>query len=503
MDVGHLVRDGLGSATPERTSRVGVAIVGAGPSGLSAAWRLERLGETDYRVFDLEPFAGGTSAFGEDGVVPFPWGAHYVPVPRSDNHALVQLLREMGSIESFDEQGEPVCAEEQLVRAPEERVFYKGRWYEGLYLRAGASHDDLRQLAAFHAEIDRWIAFRDGAGRRAFTLPVARGSADAEVTALDKLSMQTWLDQHGFTSPRLRWLVDYACRDDYGVLARDTSAWAGIFYFASRVHSPGADPAPLFAWPEGNGHIVKHLANAAGERLTTRAIVTDVIPVENGVELRLLDLATRTWEMVRADRAIVAAPRFVARRIVRPLRDRPRNEAASFEYGAWMVANLHLRGRPESRGFPLSWDNVLYESPSLGYVSATHQALVDHGPTVLTYYYPMTDSEARAGRNRLSQLDHAACSDVVLADLRRAHAGIDSLVERIDVYRWGHAMVRPAPGTVWSTARKQAAEPIDRIHFAHTDLSGVALFEEAQYHGVRAAEAVARDRGRTFESLLG
>jgi hypothetical protein len=28
------------------------------------------------------------------------------------------------------------------------------------------------------------------------------------------------------------------------------------------------------------------------------------------------------------------------------------------------------------------------------------------------------------------------------------------------------------------------------IHFANTDLSGVALFEEALYHGVRAAEEI-------------
>jgi len=28
------------------------------------------------------------------------------------------------------------------------------------------------------------------------------------------------------------------------------------------------------------------------------------------------------------------------------------------------------------------------------------------------------------------------------------------------------------------------------IHFAHTDLSGVPLFEEAFYHGIRAAEEV-------------
>jgi len=32
-------------------------------------------------------------------------------------------------------------------------------------------------------------------------------------------------------------------------------------------------------------------------------------------------------------------------------------------------------------------------------------------------------------------------------------------------------------------------------HFAHSDLSGVALFEEAFYHGLRAAEEILAERG--------
>jgi hypothetical protein len=34
------------------------------------------------------------------------------------------------------------------------------------------------------------------------------------------------------------------------------------------------------------------------------------------------------------------------------------------------------------------------------------------------------------------------------------------------------------------------------VHFAHSALSGVALFEEAQHHGVRAAEEVFEEVGR-------
>jgi hypothetical protein len=188
---------------------------------------------------------------------------------------------------------------------------------------------------------------------------------------------------------------------------------------------------------------------------------------------------------------------------VRPLRDDPPAHAREFEYGAWMVANLHLEGRlaePEG-GFPLAWDNVIHASPALGYVVATHQSGRDHGDTVLTYYHPLADQAPAAARRQLAGADRDDWAEVALTDLGRAHPDLRRRVRRLDVMRWGHAMVRPRPGFVWSGARQSAARPRDGIHFAHSDLSGVALFEEALDQGVRAAEEVLAARGIASESL--
>jgi hypothetical protein len=87
-------------------------------------------------------------------------------------------------------------------------------------------------------------------------------------------------------------------------------------------------------------------------------------------------------------------------------------------------------------------------------------------------------------------MDWRDCASMVLADLSRAHRDIGKLVERIDVMRWGHAMIRPTPGFIWGPSRRAATEPVGGIHFANTDLSGVALFEEAFDHGMRAADEV-------------
>jgi len=498
---GHRVRDGvLISIASDAWTDVPVVIVGGGVAGLSAARRLSQSNFHDFVLIELEKAPGGTSRSGSNQNISFPWGAHYIPAPMKENRELVALLNEMGVLEGTDKDGEPVVREEFLCRDPEERVFYKGRWYEGLYLHAGESAEERAQFQKFNAEMSRWVAWRDGKGRRAFTLPVSACSDDPEVITLDQISMGQWLNERGFNSARLHWWVDYACRDDYGMTLDQTSAWAGLFYFCSRVNKPDFESQPLITWPEGNGHLANHLYDTAKTKVQLGRAAIEVIPVEKDGRARLdvitLDQDGRNPHGFRAQKVIFAAPKFIGRHVIRPYRENPPPHLSEFQFGAWMVANLTLRDRPKQtlqRDFPLAWDNVLYESPSLGYVVATHQRGRDYGPTVFTYYYPLCDKDARLARTRLLEMDWHACAEVTLSDLSRAHPDIRELVERLDVMRWGHAMIRPRTGFMWGSARRDGSTPFRSIHFAHSELSGVALFEEAFDVGIRAADEVLQE----------
>ena len=498
---GHRVRDGVQiSIASDAWTDVPVVIVGGGVAGLSAARRLTQSNFEDFVLIELEKAPGGTSRSGSNQNISFPWGAHYIPAPMKENRELVALLNEMGVLEGTDKDGEPVVREEFLCRDPEERVFYKGRWYEGLYLHAGESAEERAQFQKFNAEMSRWVAWRDSKGRRAFTLPVSACSDDPEATALDQISMGQWLNERGFNSPRLHWWVDYACRDDYGMTLDQTSAWAGLFYFCSRVNKPDFESQPLITWPEGNGHLVNHLYDGAKTKVQLGRAAIEVIPVEENGRTRLdvvtLDQDGRNPHGFRAQKVIFAAPKFIGRHVIRPYRENPPADLSEFQFGAWMVANLTLRDRPKQtlqRDFPLAWDNVLYESPSLGYVVATHQRGRDYGPTVFTYYYPLCDKDAPLARTRLLEMDWHAWAEVTLSDLSRAHPDIRELVERLDVMRWGHAMIRPRTGFMWGAARRDGSKPFRSIHFAHSELSGVALFEEAFDVGIRAADEVLRE----------
>jgi len=205
MGRGHArVRDLAKLPTPTRWRKERVVIIGAGVAGLAAAWQLRKLGVKNVLVIEHDDVIGGTARSGSSEVTSYPWGAHYIVAPLAEQTALTQLLSEMGAIEGTSRDGTPIVDEALRCREPEERVFFLGRWYEGLYLEAGSSDDDRRQLAAFRAEIDRWSAYRDAKGRRAFTLPRSESSDDPAIVALDNMSFASWLDSHGLTSSRLR-----------------------------------------------------------------------------------------------------------------------------------------------------------------------------------------------------------------------------------------------------------------------------------------------------------
>jgi len=493
--LGHKLRSGKFDA-PSATERVPVVIIGGGAAGLSAGWKLLRSGFGEFTVLDLEARAGGNSAWGENEVSRYPWGAHYLPLPGPNARAVRELLRELKVI-TGEKSGRPIYDESVVCHAPEERLFLHGRWQDGLFPRLGASAADLAELDRFHAQLAalRRRVGRDG--RPAFAIPMERSSRDPELLALDTISMAAWLDRHNYRSPGLRWYVEYACRDDFGGTLAEVSAWAGLSYYAARGEG---DEDKFLVWPEGNGFLVRKLAEALAPRVRTGALAFDVSNGQDGVRVDYYDAASGAVRRLLAKRAIVCAPRYVARRIVGPLRED--RSPSAFTYAPWLVANLTVDRPPAGLGAVPAWDNVIYGGEGLGYVDATHQDFsMDRRRAVWTYYRPLTGDpdgqRAAAYKKGLSDW-----REETLSELERALPGLRKTVTRLDAWVWGHGMILPKPGFVWGAERRDAARPRGAIHFAHSDLSGSSIFEEANDRGVRAAEAVLASLGKPFRSSL-
>jgi glycine/D-amino acid oxidase-like deaminating enzyme len=456
---GHRLRDGSAFRRPRESLQMSVVIVGGGIAGLSAAWRLRRKGFRDFVLLEMEREAGGNSRWGENEISRYPWGAHYVPPPGSSAPLVRELFEEIGLLR------EGHWEERHLCHSPQERLYLHGRWQEGLEPQTGASSRDQEQYRRFAERMEEIHASGE------FTIPMERG---ARPSNLDSMTMSEWLRQNDFDSPYLQWYVDYACRDDYGTLSASTSAWAGIHYFASR-QTEGKGP---LTWAEGNGWIVQRLMERVSGFVRTDAMVYRV--AREGRRLRVF---TEAVEYV-ADAVIFAAPSFLASRIVEGA-----PALRSFTYAPWLTANLVLDRMPRERDGETAWDNVIYGSPALGYVVATHQSLQTHiDRTVWTFYWALAHKSPAEERRNLLSHDWMYWKDAILSDLRRAHPDIHDCVSRIDIMRFGHAMVRPVPGFLTSEERKHLAAAKGPVLYANSDLSGFSIFEEAQYRGVVAAD---------------
>lgn len=489
--LGHRLRDG-GFPSPVETRKTGVLIVGGGISGLSAAWRLAKAGVDDFRVLDMESEIGGNSRAGQSPLVAYPWGAHYLPLPSREATLVRELLAELGALHGDPAALRPTYEERYLCATPQERVYRNGLWEEGLLPHRGIDAAEREEQRRF---LERMSEFKHAVGRdgrRVFAIPMELSSRDSAWRALDKISFKQWLLDNGFAAPTLHWLANYACRDDYGMAHDQTSAWAGLHYFACRngEAANAAGDAVLTA-PEGNAWLMRGLARHAEGRIETDAMAWHIEEGKSSVAVNVL-IGGRSVRF-EARQVIWAAPAFVLPRVWPAMPPALKAAALAGDYAPWLVANLHLSDFPEERhGAPAAWDSVLYDSPGLGYVVATHQLIRRRlSGTVLTCYRALHELAPAAARQLLLDTPREAWAEGILAELEGVHPDIRRLTTRLDVFRNGHAMRRPVPGSLWGEERRRLADfRSRRLTLAHADLSGFSLFEEAQYRGVVAAGRV-------------
>lgn len=470
---GHALRDGRRPPAPTRRERVDVLVAGGGIGGLSAALALTETRGLSVRVLEAAGEAGGNARGGTRDGLRFPWGAHYLPIPAADATALRAMCERFGLLTNgaWDERA--------LAFAPQERLFHHGTWHDGVEPRFALTRAERADWERFEAIVDEARA----SGQYRVPSLDGRGRESATAAALDRQTMAQWMDAQRLRAPSLRWLVDYGMRDDYGASLTTASAWAGVHYFAGR---PANEEGPL-TWPEGNSWLVARFLERLGDRVRCNAPVWRI--AREGTRW-IVDTTDVRYE---ASALVAAMPGHVLARVLDGVQPPP----VVLERSPWLVANVHLDRWPVDRGAPVAWDNVIYDSPSLGYVVATHQRIETRlERTVWTWYHAPSRDPAPLARRWLRDLSWPQVRDLVLADLRRAHPDIDQCVTRIDVLRYGHAMPRPTPGILAATARLRAWQPGPRFAYAHADASGLSLFEEAFERGLAAARVI----GRTLDA---
>ncbi|MEO8153342.1 MAG: FAD-dependent oxidoreductase [Rhizobacter sp.] len=497
---GHRLRDLKSGSLPTPTvqRRVGVLIVGAGVAGLACARALAKARIDDVHLLDLEDVPGGNSRGHQIAGMACPLGAHYLPVPGDKATEVVELLEELGL--SRIEHGKRVYDERHLCHSPQERLFIHGQWQEGLLPVHGQSEATFAQYRRFSELVTR------ASETLGFSIPTARSPWTAGHDALDAVTFSAWLAAQGLDAAPLRSYLDYCCRDDYGAGAAQVSAWAGLHYFASRhgFRAPGlhdkGEPEErdgVLTWPQGNAWLTERLAAPHRERIHTGKVVMRVDEGKQDVSIDLWDARERRAERWTAAQVVMATPLFITARLLAAPPAALQAAAAQMRYAPWLVANLHVdQVLHDLGGAPPSWDNVIHASPSLGYVNAMHQSTRPYpGPTVLTSYWALGGdslAQLQVQRARLLSDDWSTWARVVLDDLTQAHPDLPGKVKRIDLMRYGHAMSVPLPGVRGSAALRALLLADGRVRFAHSDLSGYSVFEEAFFHGHAAGRRITR-----------
>ena len=480
--LGHRLRNPqtINSSEVAPGIRVETVIIGAGIGGLSAGWWLQRNGYEDYLIFELENHAGGNSSYGKNNHTLYPWGAHYLPVPPPEAVYVKELLKEMKVLKggSYDKTA--------LCYAPAERLYIYNTWQAGLFPRLGASGKDLDDLERFRSLMRQYGRARGRDGRRAFSIPVALSSRDNQFRSLAKKSMLEFFRENGFSSNRLLWYINNACLDDFGSNIENTSAWVGIHYYASRI-----DDDRILVWPEGNGYLSSYLQKKSSKQLKTGYLAHQVEKTEKGYRVSFYHDATARRTEVNCRNIIYAAPKFTLPYVYKALDSVRKEQINEMRYSPWMVANLQV-ARTHEFTEP-AWDNVIYKGSGLGYINSDHQQLKMPGAlSTFTYYKAYGASDTVGARRQMFSKTHRMACDEVLSDLSIAHEDIESRIQQIDFYYWAHAMVRLDK----EYNREKTEALFDNqdaggcIYFAHSDASGLSIFEEAQYHGVEAAKRV-------------
>lgn len=495
--VGHM----LWQDAPEKESggkeiKTDVLIIGGGVSGLTTAYFLQKHNINNFLLLELDEKAGGNSKYGENSFSKYPYAAHYLPIPNANNQALIDFLVEKKLITGFNEAGEPFYDEYSLCHEPEERLLINNYWQEGIVPNTHLTGDDEIQIRRFFELIETLKKEKGADGKYVFEIPLFNASRQNNYLALDKISFAHYLNREGYTSPKLLWYLRYCCRDDYGQSPEKVSAFAGLHYFASR-RGTGAncEPNSILTWPEGNGRLVEMLSENLNNNIHTGQLVRSVRL--DGDECTVLAFDTKKQEhyTIQAARIVMAVPCFVRKKIM------PESMPAETELPAiysqpWLVATVTVKNFTDRNGFPLSWDNVAMAGNSLGFVFAQHQSLISiHENFVFTLYKPLDENEPKQARHIYFEKTDEELQREIITELSVMLPGIEKEIIEIDCYIHGHGMVSPGMDYLMNPKRQLLSNNLrHKVYFAHTDYSGISIFEEAFAQGLSAATEIIKQQ---------
>lgn len=482
----HRVRDGEAFTLPAASGELyDCLVVGGGLAGLTAAHKLVKEGVTSLLVLDKEPTMGGYAKRGEDATGAWGQGSAYTVFPYNDG--LYELYTDLGIMTGLDADELPILDPSVVLGEPVNTALVGGQWVPDPWssgIDALPFSQEVRDgLAAFRDDMLAWYSYVGSDDGAAFDTPTDASTADADVRALDALSLTAYGAQKGWPPEVVAFYAPY-CRSAFGCEPDELSAWAAINFFGSEFQ-------PALSRPGGNAHLADALAALVGQaRLAPGRFVLRAVNDAASGEVHVSVLEGEAITTLRARAVVYAGPRYLARHVLPELAAAGRAETPGLEYAPYLVAAVHVSETPAGLGY----DNWIQEPGFMTDVIVADWAGLDEPSAAplarantLSCYCPQLGPGKRAELLSTTFEDYEAR---VLDALEAALPGVRATVTGVDLYRWGHGMLRPLVGSVFSASRVGSQAPLGRIFFASHDVDGLPAFENAVGAAFRAAAEV-------------
>ncbi|MCB0369914.1 MAG: amine oxidase, partial [Bdellovibrionales bacterium] len=243
------------------------------------------------------------------------------------------------------------------------------------------------------------------------------------------------------------------------------------------------------------------LSNKLGsQQLKSKTTVLKLIPSNNFVDI-VIEEGVGKIKTIRSRFAVVAAPKFVAKRLIQGIGSNQQKAMDSIEYRSYIVANVILKKNVSSVGYDLYClsgkkpeDPTALRPSAMGFsdmIFADWAQYEKSSPKVLTCYKPFPYQGAR--QYLLNPFAHDKHRDNLLLDLKNYYQSIGLSQNDIAAVRmtlWGHAVPLCQAGLASSKTLELASKPIGNIYFANQDNLVSPCYETAEQSALEAAQRI-------------